>query len=83
MEFRRVLFRSLTELELSRQALVRALIGFNVGVELGQIAFVIVFLPLLSWAARPGRLPRLPQALSVLVAAIGAVWLVERLIDFG
>jgi hypothetical protein len=71
---------ALTELELSRQALVQALIGFNVGVELGQLAFVVVFLPLLVWASRPGRLPRLPQVLSVLVAVVGAVWFVERII---
>ena len=71
---------ALTELDLSRQALVRALIGFNVGVELGQIAFVIVVMPPLAWASRPGRLPRLPQILSVLVAAVGAVWLVLRLV---
>lgn len=72
---------ALVELDLSREALVRALVGFNVGVELGQLAFVVVFLPLLVWASRPGRLPRLPQALSVLVAVVGAVWLVERIIS--
>jgi hypothetical protein len=72
---------ALTELDLSREALVRALVGFNLGVELGQLAFVVVFLPLLVWASRPGRLPRLPQALSVLVAVVGAVWLVERVIS--
>jgi hypothetical protein len=71
---------ALTELDLSRDALVRALIGFNVGVELGQIAFVIVVMPPLAWASRPGRLPRLPQFLSILVAAAGAVWLVQRLL---
>ncbi len=71
---------ALTELELTREALVRALIGFNVGVELGQLAFVVVVMPPLAWASRPGRLPRLPQVLSVLVAAAGAVWLVERVL---
>jgi hydrogenase/urease accessory protein HupE len=71
---------ALTELDLSRDALVRALIGFNVGVELGQIAFVIVVMPPLAWASRPDRLPRLPQFLSILVAAAGAFWLVQRLL---
>ena len=71
---------ALTELDLSRDALLRALIGFNVGVELGQIAFVVVVMPPLAWVSRSGRLPRLPQVLSVLVAAAGAVWLVLRLI---
>jgi hydrogenase/urease accessory protein HupE len=71
---------ALIELDLSRETLVRALIGFNVGVELGQIAFVAVVLPPLAWASRPGRLPRLPQILSAAVAVVGAVWLVERLL---
>jgi hydrogenase/urease accessory protein HupE len=71
---------ALTELDLSRDALVRALIGFNVGVELGQLAFVVVVMPPLAWASRPGRLPRLPQILSAVVAVVGAIWLVERLL---
>ena len=69
---------ALAELGLSRDALVRALVGFNVGVELGQLAFVVVILPPLVWASRPGRLPRLPQVLSVIVALVGAVWFVQR-----
>jgi hypothetical protein len=71
---------ALTELDLARDALARALVGFNVGVELGQIAFVIVVMPPLAWASRPGRLPRLPQFLSLVVAAVGTVWLVLRLL---
>jgi hydrogenase/urease accessory protein HupE len=71
---------ALAELGLPRDALVRALIGFNIGVELGQLAFVVVVMPPLVWASRPGRLPRLPQILSVIVAVVGAVWLVERLL---
>lgn len=71
---------AITGLDLSREALVRALVGFNLGVELGQIAFVIIVLPPLAWASRPGRLPRLPQVLSVVVALVGAVWFVERIL---
>jgi hypothetical protein len=68
----------LLELGMPRDALVRALIGFNVGVEFGQILFVAVVLPAIVWASRPGRLPRLPQALSIAVAAIGTMWFLER-----
>jgi hypothetical protein len=71
---------ALGELALSREALVRALVGFNLGVELGQLAFIVVVLPPLAWASRPQRLPRLPQILSLLVALVGAVWFVERLV---
>ena len=70
----------LTELGLPRAAMVRALIGFNVGVELGQLVFVAIVMPPLMWLARPGRLARLPQILSVLVAIMGGVWLVERVL---
>jgi len=71
---------ALTELGLQRDAMVRALIGFNVGVELGQLAFVAVVMPVVVWLAKPGRIARLPQALSLAVAAAGAFWLVQRLL---
>ena len=70
---------ALAELGLSRDTLVGALIGFNVGVELGQLAFVAVVMPPLVWASRPRRLPRLPQILSGAVALIGIVWFVQRI----
>jgi hypothetical protein len=70
---------ALTELGLPRDAMVRALIGFNVGVELGQLAFVAVVMPVVVWLAKPGRVAKLPQALSVVVALAGGFWLVERL----
>jgi HupE/UreJ protein len=70
---------ALAELGLSRDALVGALIGFNVGVELGQLAFVAVIMPLVVRASRPGRLPHLPQILSGAVALIGMVWFVQRI----
>lgn len=70
---------ALTELGLPRDALVGALIGFNIGVELGQLAFVALVMPPLVWASRPGRLPRLPQILSAVVALVGIAWFVERI----
>src|SRR5260370_37975777 len=70
---------ALTVLGLPRDAMVRALIGFNVGVELGQLAFVAVVMPAMGWLAKPERIGRLPQALSVVVAMACAFWLVERL----
>lgn len=69
---------ALTELELGSGALVRALVGFNLGVELGQVAAVLAVLPLVIWASRPAAMARLPQAASVLVALMGAFWFVER-----
>ena len=69
---------ALTELTLEGPALVKALIGFNVGVELGQVAFIAIFLPLLVLASRAVTLQRLPQVASVVVALMGSVWFVQR-----
>jgi len=71
---------ALTELGLPHDAMVRALIGFNIGVELGQLGFVALAMPILVWLAKPGRLARLPQGLSVVVASMGVVWLVQRVL---
>jgi hypothetical protein len=71
---------ALTELGLPRAAMIRALIGFNVGVELGQLAFVAAVMPAVVWLAKPGRMGRLPQVLSMAVAAAGTFWLAERLL---
>jgi hypothetical protein len=68
----------LVELGVPKDAVLRALVGFNIGVELGQLAFVAVVMPPLVWASR--RVPRLTQILSVIVALVGAVWLVQRLL---
>ncbi len=69
---------ALGELDLQGAALVRGLVGFNLGVEIGQLAFVAVVLPALIWLAR-GRGARLtPRIASLTAAMIGAYWLVER-----
>jgi hydrogenase/urease accessory protein HupE len=69
----------LGELGLKGATLVRGLVGFNVGVEIGQLIFVAVFLPALMWLSR-GRGGRLtPRIASLAVAAIGTYWLVERI----
>jgi hydrogenase/urease accessory protein HupE len=70
---------ALGELGLKGAALVRGLVGFNVGVEIGQLLFVAVFLPALIWLSR-GRGARLtPRIASLAVAAIGTYWLAERI----
>ena len=69
----------LGELGLKGATLVRGLVGFNVGVEIGQLIFVAVFLPALMWLSR-GRGARLtPRIASLAVVAIGTYWLVERI----
>jgi hypothetical protein len=66
-------------LGLPADALLLALVAFNVGVELGQLAIVAVFLPL-AYALRHSALYRrgLVVGGSLLIAALASVWLAER-----
>jgi hypothetical protein len=72
----------LADLGLPPNALVLALVGFNVGVELGQLAIVAVFLPVAfllrrTWFYRVGVL----TGGSLLVAVLASWWLAQRLFD--
>ena len=72
----------LADLGLPQNALVVALVGFNVGVELGQLAIVAVFLPIAfalrrTWFYRVGVL----TGGSILVAILASWWLAQRLFD--
>lgn len=69
----------LADLGLPRDALVLALVGFNVGVELGQLAIVIVFLPL-AFALRRTPFYRRWVVVggSAVIALLACIWLVER-----
>ena len=72
----------LADLGLPQGALVLALVGFNIGVELGQLAIVAVFLPL-AFALRRTLFYRRVVLLggSLLIAALAAVWFAERAFD--
>ena len=71
---------ALSEFGLPSTSLVLALVSFNLGVEIGQIAIVGLFV-LLILALRPIEFTFRPLAVysQVVVAAIGAFWVVERL----
>lgn len=75
---------ALGELGLPRQALVRSLAAFNVGVELGQLAVATLVFPLLG--ALGARLAKSPLGyqrcvlapISLALVAMGALWFVQR-----
>ncbi|HEV7915103.1 MAG TPA: HupE/UreJ family protein [Albitalea sp.] len=73
----------LADLGLPQNALLLALVGFNVGVEAGQLAIVSVFLPL-AFALRRTVLYRrwIFTSGSVLIALIAGMWLAERVLQF-
>jgi hypothetical protein len=72
----------LTDLGLPRDALAIALVGFNVGVEIGQIAIVLLFLPL-ALALRRTAFYRRQVMIggSLLITVLAGIWLVERAFD--
>jgi hypothetical protein len=70
---------ALGELGLKGAALLRGLVGFNLGVEIGQLIFVAVFMPALMWLSRGYGARLTPRFASLAVAVIGAYWLVERI----
>ncbi|MDX2170439.1 MAG: HupE/UreJ family protein [Deltaproteobacteria bacterium] len=71
----------LLEAALPSERLARALFGFNLGVELGQVACVLLLWPLLQAAFRvgEGRLQRpLVEYGSAAILAVGVFWFVSR-----
>ena len=72
----------LVDLGLPQGALALALLGFNLGVECGQLAIVAVFLPLAYLLRRtPFYRQVVLRAGSLLIAALATAWLVERVFD--
>jgi hypothetical protein len=70
---------ALTELGLPRDALAIALVGFNFGVEAGQLAIVCAILPLAYCFRRSWIYPSFVLAGgSLCILAIATIWLVER-----
>jgi len=74
---------ALTDLGLSPKAMLLALSGFNIGVELGQLLIVLLLLPILC-SMRATRFYRVAglQLGSVAIAAFATVWLLERTLHF-
>jgi hypothetical protein len=72
----------LTELGLPADALLLSLVGFNLGVEVGQLAIVAGFLPL-AYALRHTAFYRRGVFVwgSLLTLLVATIWLVERVFD--
>jgi hypothetical protein len=72
----------LADLGLPREALLLALVGFNLGVETGQMVIVLCFLPV-AYALRRTAFYRkgIMTGGSLLIAAVALVWMLERMFD--
>src|SRR5262245_17137443 len=69
---------ALAEVGLPASGLVSALVGFNLGVEAGQMLIVAVLLPLLIWLQRFAWEPRLAKISSTAIMALGLALLADR-----
>lgn len=75
---------ALGELQVPRAQLIPALVSFNLGVEVGQLAVLAVVLPLLFWARqRPWFLTYGVRALSAVVVLLGVGWFTLRVTGLG
>jgi HupE / UreJ protein len=71
---------ALGEFGLPADSRLAALVGFNAGVELGQLAAVAAVLPLLhAWRRRTAYARVVMPLVSLLIAAVAARWCWERL----
>jgi len=69
----------LTEIGIPRSDFVLGLVSFNVGVELGQLTVILMAWILVGWAMkRAWYRSRIAIPASLIIAAVGAYWFVER-----
>ena len=74
----------LQQFGLPKDGFFAALIGFNIGVELGQVAVLAVAFGLVGYwfRAKPWYRSRIAIPGSALIALVGAFWFVQRTIGF-
>jgi hypothetical protein len=73
----------LAGMELPREAIVRCLLSFNVGVEVAQLGIVVAAMPVLSLLAKSGHAAMTRLVVSISVGLFGIGWLVDRVFRLG
>ncbi|EDY17228.1 conserved hypothetical protein [Chthoniobacter flavus Ellin428] len=68
----------LAGLGLPREATIRCLLSFNVGVELGQLAIVLAAMPFILIISRHRYAPQVKALISIAIALFGVGWFIER-----
>lgn len=71
---------ALTELHLPRANLVASLVGFNLGVEIGQVCVILLATLALDGIRRYGWCPAFRRWVSAAAALTGFVWFVQRML---
>jgi hypothetical protein len=74
---------ALADLGLPQGALALALVGFNLGVEIGQMAIVTAFVPLAFWLRTTVFYRRWFMPIgSIIIAIVALYWFIQRAFDF-
>jgi hydrogenase/urease accessory protein HupE len=68
------------ELELPEGRIVNPLVGFNIGVELGQIAVLALAFAGTFWLFKHPNFDRFRKTASAVIAVVGIYWTIERTI---
>lgn len=71
----------LSDLGLTNEFLTLSLLGFNLGVEIGQLAIIAAIFPILFLLRKLKLYPKLLVYLSVLLIVISLYWFIERVFD--
>jgi hypothetical protein len=71
----------LIDLGLPKGSLLASLLGFNLGVEIGQLCIVALFLPLAFTLRDTGFYRRVLTGGSALIALVAVIWFIERAFD--
>lgn len=69
----------LKEMNIPKSDLAVALVNFNIGIEVVQLALVLLVLPLLTYMFKLKSSKMIIRIGSIIVAALGGFWLIERL----
>jgi len=71
---------AIAEIGFPKTGFVLALLGFNIGVELGQLSVILIVYPLISLASKSKKYKKIiRRVLSLAVVLAGSYWLITRL----
>ncbi len=69
----------LAEMQLSGPQALVPLVGFNLGVEAGQLGVAALMVPIIRWLCRDERGAKMRQVLTVLSGLMGLYWFMTRI----
>lgn len=71
----------LSELGVGRGQRLLSLLGFNIGVEIGQVFIILLLFPALFLLRRTRLYPHILRGGSILLALIAGIWAIERITE--